>query len=240
MPVLIFFLFLISGFALGNESNNVIKNTFLSSYVEQLEKELSATDLDRIKGITDSDLILLHHSYGRYIRNKWFYGNSNPELISFFRNHGINHPDQMSGIMIYALWNKLNSNLSMTERASIEARRKLVARKRATYNQLESECKKALTKAKVSFERCYAKHGMPSMNPQNRDPFFQLIVGNTGGVNDIVFFQGATPKVKECLKKTIQHFKFSAFNDDLKVTLFILGYPNCGSDEEDKINHVFN
>lgn len=237
MRVLIVFLLLISSSALGNESSNIIKNTFLSPYVEQLEKELSATDHDRIRNMAQSELILLHIGYGMYIRNKWFYGNRNPELIRFFRNHGIDHPDQMSGIMIDALWNKLNSNLSKTERASIKAMRKLVARKRSTYKQLKSECKRVLTKAKAKFEHCYAKHGMSSMNPQNREPFYKLIVEKTGSVSDIVFFQGATPEIKECLEKPIQQFKFSAFNDDPKLTLYINSFPNCGVEEEDTLNY---
>lgn len=142
----------------------------------------------------------------------------------------------MSMVIIHALWNDLNNSMNPTERASIEARRALVARKRSNYERLESECETQIAKAQSEFERCYERHGLPSKNPINREPFFHLVIEKTGQVRDIVFFEGATSELKLCLEKSIQQFRFSAFTDDEQVTLTILNFPNCRVVERDTLH----
>ena len=182
-----------------------------------------------------SDLILLHHGYGTGIRNRWLRGNRDPQLLRFFRDNGIDDIDHMSGVIIDALWNNLNSNLDPAERASLEAKRALVVAKRASYEKLESECEAQLVKARDEFDRNYKTYGLPSKNPGGREPFYELVVEKTGRVRDIVFFDGASFELKEHLRKTIQQFKFSAFANDEQVTIYIVDFPRCLAKERDKL-----
>jgi len=150
--------------------------------------------------------------------------------------HFIDDPEAMSMVLIEALWNDLNKNMTPTERASVEAKRAVVARKRAYYEKLEAEGETQLAKNKSKFEQCYAKYGLPSENPQNRDPFFSLLIGKDGRVRKIEFFTGATSELKESLQKPIQAFKFSPFTDDEAVTLYILEFPHCRIAERDTLH----
>lgn len=214
----------------------VEKNPFLRPYVEQLKQSASPADLNTIKTMAKSELILLLHGYGTAIRNRWLHGNRDPQLLRFFHDHGIDEPEAMSMIIIYALWDDLNLGLSPAERASIEAKRALVARKRATYERLESACEAKLASAQSEFERCYKAYGLPSNNPINRNPFFKLLVEKTGRVQKIVFFEGVTPELKRCLEEIIQQFRFSTFADDEMVTLYILEFPRCRIAERDTLH----
>jgi hypothetical protein len=83
--------------------------------------------------MAESELILLHHGYGTAIRNRWIHGKRDPAIVQFFLAHKIAHPDDMSMILIKALWLDLNSRLTPEQRASIEKKRRIVARKRSAY-----------------------------------------------------------------------------------------------------------
>jgi hypothetical protein len=231
-------LFLLFALFIGCASKpdkEIEKNAFLRPYVEQLEKSTSPADLNRIKTMAKSELILLHMDYGLWIRNKWIHGGRDPQLLRFFHKNGIDDPDAMSMVIIYALWDDLNSKMSPTERASVEAKRALVVRKRSSYETLEAQCEAQLVKAQKEFAGCYEKHGLPSKNPVNRDPFFGLLVGKDGQVRQINFFDGASPELKECLQDIIQQFRFSAFHDNEVVTLYILEFPHCRVAERDTL-----
>jgi hypothetical protein len=212
------------------------KNPFLLPYVEQLEMSTSPADLKRIKTMAKSELILLHMDYGLWIRNKWIHGRGDPQLLRFFHNNGIDDPDDMSMVIIYALWDDLNRKMSPTERAPVEAKRALVARRRSSYETLEAQCEAQLAKAQNEFDDCYKRHGLPSKNPVNRDPFFGLLVGKDGHVQQINFFNGASPELKECLQEIIQQFSFSEFRDDEVVTLYIVEFPHCRVAERDTLH----
>lgn len=138
-------------------------------------------------------------------------------------------------ILIQALWNDLNRDLSSTELAEIDARRGLVKRKRANYERLETECEAFVKRSVDTFEGCYRQHGLPSLNPLNRDPFFKLIIENTGRVKTIIFFDSATQALKSCLSPPIEAHKYSAFTDDSEVTLYILSTPTCRAAERDTL-----
>jgi hypothetical protein len=214
----------------------IAKSSFLRPYVEELKTNTPLADLDRIRTMAESELTLLHHGYGTGVRNKWLWGNRDPELLRFFHDKGIDHPDDMSMVIIQALWYDLNSGLSPPERTSIEAKRALVARKRSTYERLESQCEDHLRRARTEFDRCYARHGLPSKNLLSRDPFFKLVVEKTGHVREIVFFEGASPELKRCLQEIIQQFRFDAFAEDEAVTLYILDSPRCRVLERDTLH----
>ena len=212
------------------------KNPFLRPYVAALKAETPPAVLKTIRDMGKSELIRLHHGYGTGIRNKWLWGDRDPELVRFFRERGINHPDDMSMLIIDALWYDLNSNLSPEQRASIEVKRALVERRRSTYEKLESEGEAQLKRSREHCERCYTNHGLPSENPLNRDPFYQLVVEKTGHVREIVFFEGASPELKACLQEIIQPFHFQPFADDETVTLYILEFPHLRASERDTLH----
>jgi len=216
--------------------SKVAEDAFLRPYVGQLKKTTPPADLDKIKTMAESELILLLHGYGTGIRNQWLHGNRDPQLLRFFHDKGIDDPEAASMVIIQALWYDLNISLSPGERASVDKKRASVARKRANYERLESECEALLKRVKDEFERCYERNGPPSKNPVNREPFFQLLVGKTGHVREIVFFEGASADLKECLEKIIMQFTFSAFTDDEQVTLYILEFPRCRIAERDTLH----
>src|SRR5688572_1658860 len=83
----------------------------LRPFLATLRAETSAENLKRIAALDEDDLIVLHASYGRTIRNKWLWGDREPALINYFRERGINHPDGMSQALIVALWKELNAAL---------------------------------------------------------------------------------------------------------------------------------
>ena len=211
------------------------EDPFLQPYVAQLKKQTASATLESVKTLAESDLIVLHHGYGTWIRNKWLWGDRDPALVQFFRTHGIRHPDSMSMVLIRALWTDLNRNLTREEQARIDARRALVAAKRASYNTLSEECATRLAGSKVDFDRCYAAHGLPSKNPLGREPFYELVVGNTGIVKRIVFFDGASQKLKGCLRRQIETYTFSPFEHDEELTLYIVEFPNCGVSEGNRL-----
>nr|WP_293311851.1 DUF6794 domain-containing protein [Pedobacter sp. UBA5917] len=50
----------------------------------------------------------MHFSTGMWIRNKWLWGNRNPPLINYFKSLGLNHPDDISSVIITSLHRELN------------------------------------------------------------------------------------------------------------------------------------
>jgi hypothetical protein len=215
---------------------DISENPALRPYLEELKEKTDPMELSRIREMSKSELILLLHGYGTWIRNQWFHGNRDPKLLRFFHDKGIDDPEAMSMIIIEALWSDLNRNLSPQQRNSIEAKRALVARKRANYEKLESECAAQLAKAKSEFALCYQKYGLPSKNPVNHDPFFHLVVEKTGRVREIEFFEGASSDLKHCLEEKVRGFSFSPFADEAQVTLYILEFPSCRVAERDTLH----
>lgn len=207
----------------------------LKPYVAQLKESTSPEYLREIRDMAKSELILLHFGLGMGIRNQWLWGNRDPALINFFRTNGIADPDGASMVIIEALWDDLNSDLTPAEREAVNAKRAVVARKLATYEKLESECHSQLAKSNAEFERCYKSFGLPSKNPESRDPCWELLVNRSGHVRDIVFFDGASAELKACLREIIQGFTFSAFRDDEFVTLDT-DFPFCRVEERDKLH----
>jgi hypothetical protein len=215
---------------------DLARDPFLRPYIQQLKQNTSADDLRKITAMARSELITLHHGFGTGIRNRWIRGGRDPALVRFFRTNKINDPDRMSMVVIEAIWIDLNSSLSQADRTSVEKKRAVVARKRATYAKLESECESHLKQARDAFERCYASYGLPSKNSALRHPFFKLLVDNSGRVREIQFFEGASPKLKPQLAKIINAFTFSAFTDDDLLTLYIIDFPSCRVAERDALH----
>jgi hypothetical protein len=220
----------------SESGKDIAKSAFLRPYVAQLKTNTPPAELARIRAMAKSELILLHHGYGTGIRNQWLWGDRNPELVKFFHGHGIDHADDMSMVLIEALWYDLNSNLTSAERTSIEANRATVARRRASYEALESQCEKHLRHASAELERCYTAYGLPSKNPSNREPFYRLVVEKTGRVREIVFFEGDSSELKQHLQEIIDQFRFEPFADNDMVTIYILEFPHCRVAERDTLH----
>jgi len=233
---LILFCLLLTGCATATHEN-LAHDAALEPYVKQLKKSTSREDLNTIREMAKSELVLLLHGYGTGIRNRWIHGDRDPALTTFFRTNGVSNPEGASMVIIEALWYDLNSNLTPAEREAIDTKRTVIARKRASYEKLESECERQLTKAKSEFERCYRSFGLPSKNPVSHEPFFKLEVGKSGHVRAIVFFEGAPPELKVHLTKILNDFTFSAFVDDEFVTLYIIEFPGfCRVAERDALH----
>ena len=133
-----------------------------------------------------------------------------------FPNDGIRWEAPMD-----AVWKARNAGAPAVSSASLLAKRQLLAEKLAVYEKLESEGTAQLEHARGDIDRCYQLHGLPSKNSQNFDPFFKLIVKSSGEVQQIVFFDGASPGLKACLIHIIQPFRFSTFTDDETVTMSV-------------------
>jgi len=74
----------------------------------ELEKILEPKNIEEIKNGEEDDMVLYHHDLGRYLRNNWglWVGS---HLAKWFNTQGIEHPDDMSGIILDSFWRHLNS-----------------------------------------------------------------------------------------------------------------------------------
>ena len=74
----------------------------------ELKKMLSSALLDEIRLKSEKDMILYHHGFGTWLRNNWGLWASS-RLAQYFNQLGINHPDDMSGIILTSFWRHLHS-----------------------------------------------------------------------------------------------------------------------------------
>ena len=79
----------------------------LESAFKELSSMLSPILIDEMKNNSEEDMIQYHRGLGMWLRNNWgLWGSS--KLSNYFKNIGINHPDDMSGIILDSYWRKLN------------------------------------------------------------------------------------------------------------------------------------
>lgn len=84
-----------------------VPETLEECFVE-LEKFLSEEELEEFKGTKEDDLAGYHFSLGSWIRNNWGLWLDSP-LARYFRGIGIDHPDDMSAIIITSFHHWLNN-----------------------------------------------------------------------------------------------------------------------------------
>ena len=73
--------------------------------VEDILKHMEPDDKATLKDTSEDELILLHHEWGRYLRN--YYGMwRNQELL---QDIGEEHPDDASGVVIQEVWQRLQT-----------------------------------------------------------------------------------------------------------------------------------
>lgn len=218
-------LFLIHAQPTAKEEN------YLRRYVNELKQITSKESLLKISEMPKSQLIELHFTYGMWIRNKWLLGNRNDSLVAYFKSKGINDPDDMSMELIKELWTDLNNELSPENKIAIEEKRKIRLEKMDIINKLCDEGTNYLRKNKKLFLKCYNKHGKPSKNPSDIDPFYYMIINCKGNVDSVAYSEGASETLKSCLNKILLVLKFTPFKYFDTLSLYVIEYPYCNVNE---------
>lgn len=68
----------------------------LTECIQMLDKNLKKQDKEYIKTLTEDEFFMeSHFTLGMGIRNEWL-RSGNPELVKFFLDQGVKHPDDMS------------------------------------------------------------------------------------------------------------------------------------------------
>ena len=74
----------------------------------ELKRLLPKEDVQAMRKGTEADMIQYHHGLGTWIRNNWGLWRGSA-LSKWFNKQGIQHPDDMSGIILDSFWRHLNS-----------------------------------------------------------------------------------------------------------------------------------
>ena len=98
-----FCMFVISFVAFGQIKNTDMKKEKpknLTECIQMLDKTLKTEDKDYIKTLTEDEFFMeSHFTIGMGIRNEWI-RSGNPELVTFFLDQGVKHPDDMSAMIL--------------------------------------------------------------------------------------------------------------------------------------------
>jgi len=73
----------------------------------ELEKLLDEEELEEFKKAEESELALYHFGLGMWIRNNWGLWLDSP-LAQYFKSIGVQHPDDMSAIILTSFHRHLN------------------------------------------------------------------------------------------------------------------------------------
>ena len=94
---------IISFVAFGQIKNTDMKKEKpknLTECIQMMDKNLKTEDKDYIKTLTEDEFFMeSHFTIGMGIRNEWIRG-GNPELVKFFLDQGVKHPDDMSAMIL--------------------------------------------------------------------------------------------------------------------------------------------
>lgn len=82
--------------------------TNLSEAMEELDRHFPENEKEFIMSNPESRMIEYHSTVGRWIRNNWGLWAREGELQKWFISKGINHPDDMSGIILTSYWRYKN------------------------------------------------------------------------------------------------------------------------------------
>lgn len=80
----------------------------LEEAFEVLKQELSPNDQIEIMNMSKENLCRLHSNLGRWIRNNWKLWQDG-SMTKYFNGLGINHADDMSGVIIESFWHHLKN-----------------------------------------------------------------------------------------------------------------------------------
>lgn len=78
----------------------------LEECFQELHKKSFDMDLEEIKSLPEEEMIRLHHTLGRWIRNNWGLWIGSP-LKDYFISLGLSHPDDMSGVILTSFYRHL-------------------------------------------------------------------------------------------------------------------------------------
>jgi hypothetical protein len=90
----------------GTPSVEWTPRTFPQCFIV-LEKELPADTLERMRTISEADMGEYHFGLGTWMRDSWGLWSGGP-LYSYFRQIGLVHPDDMSGVILTSFWRHLH------------------------------------------------------------------------------------------------------------------------------------
>ena len=79
----------------------------LTECIQMLDKNLKKEDKEYIKTLTEEEFFMeSHFTLGMGIRNEWI-RSGNPELVKFFSDEGVKHPDDMSAMILTSYYRHL-------------------------------------------------------------------------------------------------------------------------------------
>ena len=79
----------------------------LTECIQMLDHILKKEDKEKAKTLTESEfLIETYFGTGMGIRNEWI-RSGNPELVKFFSDEGVKHPDDMSAMILTSYYRYL-------------------------------------------------------------------------------------------------------------------------------------
>ena len=108
--LIIFCMFAISFLAFGQIKNTDMKKEKpknLTECIQMLDKNLKKEDKEYIKTLTEDEFFMeSHFTLGMGIRNEWI-RSGNPELVTFFLDQGVKHPDDMSAMILTSYYRHL-------------------------------------------------------------------------------------------------------------------------------------
>lgn len=108
--IIIIFVLITSFIAFGQIKNIDMKKQKpknLTECIQMLDKNLKKEDKEYIKTLTEEEFFMeSHFTIGMGIRNEWI-RSGNPELVKFFLDQGVKHPDDMSAMILTSYYRHL-------------------------------------------------------------------------------------------------------------------------------------
>ena len=108
--IIIIFVLITSFIAFGQIKNIDMKKQKpknLTECIQMLDKNLKKEDKEYIKTLTEEEFFMeSHFTLGMGIRNEWI-RSGNPELVKFFLDQGVKHPDDMSAMILTSYYRHL-------------------------------------------------------------------------------------------------------------------------------------
>ena len=101
---------IISFIAFGQIKNTDMKKQKpknLTECIQMLDHILKKEDKEKAKTLTEDEFFMeSHFTIGMGIRNEWI-RSGNPELVKFFLDEGVKHPDDMSAMILTSYYRHL-------------------------------------------------------------------------------------------------------------------------------------
>lgn len=89
------------------EEENIMP-TNLEECIAELNINIPSGEIEQIKGMDiDEFVAVAHHSLGRHLRNEWGLWKDSI-LLTYFKELGLQHPDDMSGLILRCFHKQLN------------------------------------------------------------------------------------------------------------------------------------